>query len=69
MAKHLNQFLRNKSHFPSNLSQDLEKVEIIFLTYNQLSQELIKYKEFWYKENDAQLMLKRVFNNQQCSFC
>ena len=33
MNKHLNQFLRNKPHFPSNISQKLDEVKVLFLTY------------------------------------
>ena len=32
--------LRNIPHFPSNLSQELDEDEVLFLSYNQLSQEL-----------------------------
>ena len=34
--------LRNIPHFTSNLSQELDEDEVLFLSHNQLSQELQK---------------------------
>ena len=45
--------LRNTPHFPSNLSQELDEDEVLFLSHNQLSQELINSMNIDRKKNEA----------------
>ena len=53
MAKHKPIPLRSIPHFPSNISQESDEDEVIFLSINQLSQELINTMNINRKKNEA----------------